>query len=103
MKFTKALQRVRPFSTKFPEHAMIQQKPQLSQFKFPLYNTFLIASSVYIFLNTVWYKLEHDEREKELTIKAKLIEDEIQQLVDSKKVEFQEIVQQEQKSWWKVW
>lgn len=88
--------------TKFPEDGLVHDKVKLSQFKFPLYNTFLVASSVYIFLNTIWFKLEHDEREKQLEIKSKQIEDEIQQLVNKKLVELKEIVL-ENKSWWKFW
>lgn len=90
-------------TTRFPEDAILHEKPKLSQFKYPLYNTFLIASSVYIFLNVVWYRLEHDEREAALTSSTKQLEDEIQQLVNSKKEELDEIVKKNRKSWWKIW
>lgn len=98
MSTLRVISAVRRLSTKrFPEHTDVATKPKLSQFKYPLYHSFLIASCTYIFLNTVWYKLEHDTVEALLLEQSAELELTIQGLVNEKKQE----LTQSKKLWWK--
>ncbi|KAK6462662.1 hypothetical protein DFJ63DRAFT_169367 [Scheffersomyces coipomensis] len=76
-------------------------KPQIRQFSNPLLHTFLFASSTYILLNSIWLSLEHENKEKELLAKSKLLEDTIQELLDQKKVELEH--SESSRKWYKLW
>ncbi|CAN3360937.1 hypothetical protein DICA1_D08812 [Diutina catenulata] len=95
---------VRHVATRFPEGASPQAptKPSVGQFKYPLFNTFLIAAATCAVLNTVWYKLERDDQERQLSERAALLEHKINEMVEAKKEEVAE-KQTKKKSWWKVW
>jgi hypothetical protein len=60
-------------------------KPALSEFRDALLHCFLLASTTYVALHTVWYVLELAERERELAATAAALETRIQALVDAKK------------------
>jgi hypothetical protein len=76
----------RSYSIRFPEHiGEVATKPKISEFKTPLLNTFLIASSTCLVFHSLWLSLEYVEREKELSARAKVLENEIQSIVDVKK------------------
>lgn len=60
-------------------------KPTLSQFKNPLFHCFLIASTTYIVLHTIWINLSSSEKEAKFIEKTGVLEDRIQQLVDDRK------------------
>lgn len=79
---------------KFPHETVV--KPQISQFKGPLLHTFLLASTTYIVLQTVWMNLEYSEKRAELEAESKSLEDKIQRLVDAKKHEFDG----RNRTWW---
>ena len=79
----------------FPQGDSIESpKPTLSQFKNPLFHCFLVASTTYIVLHTVWTNLNSSEKEERFIDKTKAFEDRIQQLVDKKRNELES-----KKSW----
>lgn len=81
----------RHYSVKFPQSVeeLQPQKPKVGQFKTPLFHTFLIASSTYMFLHMVGLALEHEEEQKLYIQAEKELETEIQTLVDQKKLQLQ--------------
>lgn len=64
-------------------------KPTLGQFKTALFHCFLIASTTYITLHTIWMNLHSSETEENLIEKTKSLEGKIQLLVDEKKNEIE--------------
>lgn len=76
-------------TVKLLEPEVKEVKPKLSQFKNPLYHTFLVASSAYIFLHTMWFALEYEEEKKRLEAKSEALEKEIHGLVEEKKMELE--------------
>lgn len=66
-------------------------KPSLGQFRAPLLHTFLVASTAYIGLHTVWAKLEYDERKRVLERESNELEGRILELVNGKR------------KWWWFW
>lgn len=77
-------------TVKFPQPTQdLSTKPKLSQFKNPLFHTFLLASTTYIILHTIWLNLEFNEKKRTLEYQSKDLEEEIQNLVDDKKANIQ--------------
>lgn len=76
-------------TVKFSENFDGQQpevtKPKLSEFRNPLLHTFLIASTAFMGLNTLWNWLEYAQVEKELIEKSKMLEAEMQKALDEVK------------------
>lgn len=72
-------------TVRFPEGAPAPPKPLIGQFSGPLLHTFLIASTVYISLQSVWLALECGEKKEELLVRERVLEAEIQALVDEKR------------------
>ncbi|KAK6455030.1 uncharacterized protein RJT20DRAFT_54241 [Scheffersomyces xylosifermentans] len=102
----KTLSPLRSYSTvKFPEAGFqpkqIQQKPQIRQFANPLLHAFLIASTTYIVLHSIWIRLEREEKEQVLTQRSKELEETIQTLLNQKKQELE--TSSDGRKWYKLW
>ncbi|CAK7901229.1 hypothetical protein CAAN1_06S03070 [[Candida] anglica] len=85
----------RHYSVKFPQTSA--PAPTVGQFRNPLLHCFLLASSTYIVLHTVWLSLEYEHREKELKKSTELLESRIQTYVDARSTA------DKSKKWWKFW
>lgn len=70
-------------------------KPTLAQFKYPLFNTLLIASGTCLCLHSVWTLLELEHVKRVRLARTALLEDRIQQLLDDKKL----MLERENRSW----
>lgn len=76
-------------------------KPKISQFKYPLYHTFLLASTAYMGFHVVWYHLEYKEVEKDLKEKAERLENEMQKALDEVRIEV--VDSKPKRSWLTFW
>lgn len=83
------------------DNPKLSPKPKLSQFKYPLFHTFLIASTAYMALNTLWYGLEYNEVEKKLREKSAKLEEEMNVALEEAKVEL--VDQKPKRSWIFFW
>ncbi|QFZ28639.1 putative small nuclear ribonucleoprotein [Clavispora lusitaniae] len=72
------------FSENFDGHVQAT-KPRLADFRYPLFHTFLLASSVYMGLNALWYSLEYEQVENSLIKQANKLEDELQRTLEEVK------------------
>lgn len=75
---------VRFSSVRFsPDFDQPQQKPPtLRDFRYPLFHTFLMASSAFMALNALWYALEYEEVEKQLVAESASLESALQLALD---------------------
>lgn len=76
-------------------------KPKISQFRYPLFHTFLIASTAYMALITLWYGLEYNEVENQLKEKSSKLEQELNAALEEAKVEL--IEHKPKRSWLFFW
>lgn len=81
----------RAFSVKFSENfnGMLPQptKPKLRDFRYPLFHSFLLASSVYMGLNCWWYALEYEQVENGLVREANELEAKLHKALEEVKEE----------------
>lgn len=86
-------------SIKFPQEFKTanNEKPTLSQFRNPLFHTFLIASSTYMLIHLFVSVSEYESEEKVLLKQEKDLESEIQSLIDVK------AAQVPKKRWYFFW
>ncbi|CUM62918.1 uncharacterized protein PRCAT00000478001 [Priceomyces carsonii] len=83
---------------KFPEEQVDPSKPKIKEFKYPLFHTFLIASTTYVLLNSLYLKLEQEEKQNELLKRNEELENSIQILVNEKEQE----LRAKQKKWYSI-
>lgn len=81
----------REFSVKFSENfdGLLPQpaKPKIRDFRYPLFHSFLLASSVYMGLNCWWYALEYEQVENKLLAQANELESKLQMALEEVKEE----------------
>ena len=77
----------RSYSVKFPQdhQELNESKPNISQFKYPLFHTFLIASTTYMVLHAVSLSIDIGDEEKKYSEEEADLEQEIKTIVDQKK------------------
>lgn len=86
--------RSRALSTKpirFPEtmpETTVPIKPRIGQFRTAFFHSFLIASTTYMILHAIWYRMELENAQVAMEAKSALLEQRIQELVDEKKLRF---------------
>lgn len=75
------------FSENFDGQLAHPVKPKLRDFKYPLFHSFMLASSVYIGLNCWWYSLEYEQVEYKLLAEATELEENLQNALKEVKEE----------------
>lgn len=83
------------FSENFDGQLPEPRKPTLRDFRYPLFHTFLLASTTFMALNTLWYSLEYEQVELLLIERSKQLEAEMQQALS----EAREDIQKTSKTW----
>lgn len=72
-------------SAKFPlAESENRKKPKISEFKYPLYHTFVIAAGTFLLLDLLWTSFEHNIREKEYEQRTKELEVQIKEHLNEK-------------------
>lgn len=87
------------FSQNFDGSSPEPKKPSLKDFRYPLFHTFLLASTTFMGLNTLWYSLEYEQMEAQLQEKSKVLEAEMQTALDSVRDE----IKKPSWSWFSFW
>lgn len=88
------------FSPNFDGQSPEPKRPQLRDFRYPLFHTFLLASTTFMALNTLWYSLEYEQVEQQLIEQSKVLEAEMQQALDEAREDLQK---SSPKSSWTSW
>lgn len=72
-------------STRFPlTESESMKKPKISEFKYPLYHTFVIAAGTFLLLDLLWTSFEYNIKEKEYEQRTRELEVQIKDFLNEK-------------------